>query len=126
MATLMTEFKSLTRYWWVTLVLGIAICVSGILVFAYPGESYLGLSALFAVLMFVSGVEQLVMAFTERYMAGRSWEIQWKLSGAHQALNAAAAAATAWALGVAPEVIAAGLPGTTVPGMRMARREAGG
>ena len=73
MATLMTEFKSLTRYWWVTLVLGIAICVSGILVFAYPGESYLGLSALFAVLMFVSGVEQLVMAFTERYMAGRSW-----------------------------------------------------
>ncbi len=73
MATLMTEFKSLTRYWWVTLVLGIAICVSGILVFAYPGASYLGLSALFAVLMFVSGVEQLVMAFTERYMAGRSW-----------------------------------------------------
>ena len=47
--------------------------LSGILVFAYPGESYLGLSALFAVLMFVSGVEQLVMAFTERYMAGRSW-----------------------------------------------------
>lgn len=43
MATLMTEFKSLTRYWWVTLVLGIAICVSGILVFAYPGASYLGL-----------------------------------------------------------------------------------
>ena len=60
------------------------------------------------------------------HMAGRSWEIQWKLSGAHQALNAAAAAATAWALGVAPEVIAAGLPGTTLPGMRMARREAGG
>ncbi len=59
-------------------------------------------------------------------LAGRSWEIRWHLSGAHQALNAAAAAATAWALGIAPEVIASGLPGTALPGMRMARREAGG
>ena len=59
-------------------------------------------------------------------LAGRSWEIRWNLSGAHQALNAAAAAAAAWALGIAPEVIAAGLPETALPGMRMARKEAGG
>lgn len=73
MANLMTEFKGLTRYWWVMLILGIAICIAGILVFAYPGESYVGLSALFAVLMLVSGIERLVIAFTEKYLSGRSW-----------------------------------------------------
>ncbi len=69
----MSDFKGLTRYWWITLILGIAICIAGILVFSFPGESYLGLSALFAVLMLASGIVQLIMAFTEKYMTGRSW-----------------------------------------------------
>ncbi len=43
----------------------------------------------------------------------------WSLSGAHQAVNAAAAAAAALALGVSPENIAAGLADCHLPGMRM-------
>ena len=53
-------------------------------------------------------------------------EVRWELTGAHQALNAAAAAAAARALGIAPETIAAGLPQAKLPGMRMAKSEIGG
>ena len=40
------------------------------------------------------------------------------LSGAHQAMNAAAAAAAAFSAGIAPEIIAAGLKKTVLPGGR--------
>ena len=68
----MERFKSLTRYWWAMLILGVAILV-GILIFTYPGESYIGMAALFAVLMLVSGIIEVVIAFTEKYMVGRGW-----------------------------------------------------
>lgn len=45
--------------------------------------------------------------------------ISWQLAGAHQVVNAAAAASAATALNIAPEVIARALPKTTLPGMRM-------
>ena len=73
METFMDRFKSLTRYWWALLILGVAICVVGVIIFAYPGESYIGMSALFAVLMLVSGIVELGIAFTEKYMVGRGW-----------------------------------------------------
>lgn len=73
MEDLLVQFKNMSRYWWVTLLLGVATFIAGILIFAYPGESYIGMAALFAVLMFVSGIIQLVIAFTETYMAGRGW-----------------------------------------------------
>ena len=69
----MERFKSLTRYWWAMLILGVAIFVVGILIFTYPGESYIGMAALFAVLMLVSGIIEVVIAFTEKYMVGRVW-----------------------------------------------------
>lgn len=47
-----------------------------------------------------------------------SYVVSWALSGKHQAVNAAAAAAAAWSFGIAPEVIVSGLPKTTLPGMR--------
>ena len=64
----MERFASLTRYWWATLIIGVAIFVVGILIFIYPGESYMGMAALFAVLMLVSVIIETVMAFTEYYM----------------------------------------------------------
>lgn len=73
MQTLMDQFRGLTRYWWALLILGVAIFVVGILIFAYPGESYIGMAALFAVLMLASGIIELVIAFTEKYMVGRGW-----------------------------------------------------
>lgn len=73
MATLIEQFRSLTRYWWATLILGIAVFAAGMLVLSFPGESYMSMAMLFAVLMFVSGIVQTAAAFTERYMVGRGW-----------------------------------------------------
>ena len=50
---------------------------------------------------------------------GESAVIQWHIPGAHQANNAAGAAALADSLGIPFEVIAAGIAKTTLPGMRM-------
>ncbi len=57
---------------------------------------------------------------------GSKFDVSWALTGVHQALNAAAAAAVALSLGVAPEIIAAGLSNTVLPGMRMARSTVNG
>lgn len=46
-------------------------------------------------------------------------EFNWNLTGAHQAGNAAAAAALALHFGLSPELIAQGLSHTTLPGKRM-------
>jgi UDP-N-acetylmuramoyl-tripeptide--D-alanyl-D-alanine ligase len=48
-----------------------------------------------------------------------SCEFRWALGGRHQALNAAAAAAAATALGIEPELVVAGLGQCRLPGMRM-------
>lgn len=57
---------------------------------------------------------------------GESREISWPLSGRHQAVNAAAAAAAALALDISPDVIAAGLAACVLPGMRMRVSERAG
>lgn len=55
-----------------------------------------------------------------------SYQVSWNLSGSHQAVNGAAAAAAATALGVPPETIVRGLQNTTLPGMRMKTTLIGG
>lgn len=52
---------------------------------------------------------------------GKDFKVSWHLSGRHQSLNAAAAAALAYGLGISPETIAAGLAKTELPGMRTKR-----
>ena len=47
-----------------------------------------------------------------------TFSVTWHLSGRHQAVNASAAAAAAWSMGVSPETICAALPETLLPGMR--------
>lgn len=57
---------------------------------------------------------------------GCSIKVDWKLSGAHQALNAAAAVAATASLGISVETIAEGLRKCSLPGMRMAVIERNG
>ncbi len=57
--------------------------------------------------------------FSLTFPTGETFDIGWSLTGKHQTANAAAAAAAAWASGVTPAVIAAGLANTRLPGMRM-------
>jgi len=65
-------------------------------------------------------------SFELSFKGGRTFRIDWKLPGKHQALNAAAAAAAAWSLGISPEDICAALPDTVLPGMRSKITRAGG
>ena len=67
------------------------------------------------------------------YAATLSWtataevrQLHWAVGGAHQALNAAAAAATALALGIDPDTVIEGLRGVELPGMRMQVQEVDG
>jgi len=50
---------------------------------------------------------------------GKRMKLDWPLSGAHQASNAAAAATVALSMGIAPDTIAQGLRNCVLPGMRM-------
>lgn len=67
------KFKSLTKYWWALMIVGIAMVLVGVLVFRHPGESYMSMAIIFGIVMLVSGLMQLVMVFTENYMPGRGW-----------------------------------------------------
>ncbi len=53
------------------------------------------------------------------WKGGPSLSFDWSLSGAHQAANAACAAAVGTALGFDPETIVRGLASASLPGMRM-------
>jgi UDP-N-acetylmuramoyl-tripeptide--D-alanyl-D-alanine ligase len=53
---------------------------------------------------------------------GVSVNVEWALGGAHQALNAGAAAAVGYALGLAPAEIAVGLRRVVLPAMRTEQR----
>ena len=65
-------------------------------------------------------------SFTLYFPDGKNFTIHWALTGSHQACNASAAAAAALALGISPELIAAGLTRTKLPGMRMKITEIAG
>lgn len=73
--TLLERFKSLTKYWWTILIVGIAIFVLGIMIFARPGESYASLTVAFGILILLSGILQVTISVTERYLPDRGWLI---------------------------------------------------
>ncbi len=58
-------------------------------------------------------------SFTLHFADGQKHLVNWQLTGRHQSVNAAGAAAAALALGISPADIAKGLANTTLPGMRM-------
>lgn len=62
------------RNWWLLLLLGIAVFITGIFIFTYPGASYVALALTFAVLILVAGVVNIALAATNSNAAvGRGW-----------------------------------------------------
>ena len=62
------------RNWWLLLLLGIAVSITGIFIFTYPGASYVALALTFAVLILVAGVVNIALAATNSNAAvGRGW-----------------------------------------------------
>lgn len=73
-STLVENSKRAVRYWWLLLIIGIALFVVGILVFVYPTQSYLGMSLLFGWLMLISGILEVVLSSANKhFITGRGW-----------------------------------------------------
>lgn len=64
------------KNWWILLITGLLLIISGIIVFVYPAESYITLSILFGVLMLATGIAELAIAVTSRnFFAVRSYTV---------------------------------------------------
>ncbi len=65
------RFENLTKragravgHWWLIMIAGILAIVAGILVFAFPLESYVTISIIFGILMLMTGAAKLIAAST--------------------------------------------------------------
>ena len=66
--------KKAVRYWWLVLLLGIALFIVGIVIFAYPAASYLGMSVLFGFVILFSGIFEIVLSASNNHLVtGRGW-----------------------------------------------------
>ena len=73
-STLIENSKRAVRYWWLLLIIGIALFVVGILIFVYPTQSYLGMSLVFGWLMLFSGILEVVLSSANKhFITGRGW-----------------------------------------------------
>ena len=67
MATeIIKTLKNATKYWYLSLILGVLFIITGILVLRTPLESYLTLSILFSVTFFVNGIFEIVYSISNR------------------------------------------------------------
>jgi len=72
--TLFKKVKSAIKNWWVHLLLGVLFIIMGIWVMSTPISSYLSLSIFFSVLMFISGLSELIFAISNsRNIDGWGW-----------------------------------------------------
>lgn len=66
MRTFVDSIQSDIKNWWLSLVLGILFVIGGIWLIITPTASYVALSMLFAIFMFVSGLFEIIFAATNR------------------------------------------------------------
>ncbi len=69
------RYGNFSRSWWLAMLTGIVLFIIGLLVFGYPGQSYIAMSLVFGIVILVSGIVQLVMAASERNLPARGWVI---------------------------------------------------
>lgn len=70
----MENLRHAVKNWWLPLLLGLAVFVVGILIFTYPGVSYVAMSVTFAILILVSGAVNIALAVSNRNPAiGKGW-----------------------------------------------------
>lgn len=62
------------KHWWSPLILGILLLALGVVIFLFPGASYLTMTLLFGVVIFLSGIMYIAMGCTKG-VSGRIWLI---------------------------------------------------
>lgn len=75
---LIESSREAIKYWWLVLIIGISIFVMGIVIFAYPAESYFGMTVAFGWLVLLSGITQIVLYSTNKHTITNSG---WMLFG---------------------------------------------
>lgn len=73
METFSEQFKNITKYWWLMLILGILLMITGIIIFIWPTQSYISMAIILPVAMILLGIVNVIMAFKEKYIRGRGW-----------------------------------------------------
>lgn len=70
--------RQAVRYWWLLLAGGVILFLIGVVVFAFPVQSYVGMAVLFGWLMLLTGViETIVAVRNTHYVTGRGWMLAW-------------------------------------------------
>lgn len=73
---LISQASRTVKHWWLLLIAGAISIIAGICVFAFPIYSYLTISFIFSILMFITGITQLAMASTSgNYFTMRGYVI---------------------------------------------------
>ena len=73
-AALIENSKQAVKDWWLLLLTGIALLIIGIVVFAFPAQSYIGMSLMFGWLILLSGIFQVILSTANKhYITGRGW-----------------------------------------------------
>lgn len=72
--TLIENSKQVVKYWWLLLLIGIALFVLGILIFIYPAQSYTGMALVFGWVILFTGIFEVVLSAANRhFVTGRGW-----------------------------------------------------
>ncbi|MBS1656627.1 MAG: DUF308 domain-containing protein [Bacteroidetes bacterium] len=76
MTTLVNSIKHEIKNWWWFLIVGLISLATGIIIFANPAATYIGLSFLFSLIMAGTGLSQIVFAVSERHsMKNWGWTL---------------------------------------------------
>lgn len=70
--------RQAVRYWWLLLAGGVILFLIGVVVFAFPVQSYVGMAVLFGWLMLLTGVVETIVAVRNtHYVTSRGWMLAW-------------------------------------------------
>lgn len=70
--------RQAVRYWWLLLAGRVILFLIGVVVFAFPVQSYVGMAVLFGWLMLLTGVVETIVAVRNtHYVTGRGWMLAW-------------------------------------------------
>lgn len=73
-ASLIENSKQAVHYWWLPLVIGIALLLAGLMTFVFPAQSYLAMALIFGWLMLFSGILEVALASTNKhFITARGW-----------------------------------------------------
>jgi len=78
MTNLLGKVTRTVKHWWLFVILGILMIIGGIWVFRTPLESYVGLSIIFSIMVFVSGTFDVAFSLSNRDIL-KDWG--WHLTG---------------------------------------------